>query len=259
MFRILIGPDANHGVGAAFTDRHGGVSSGTHGSLNLGRTDLDDLAAVETNFERVRRAIGVARVVTLDQVHGDQVVVVDQRWMHGWGPLSHLGGAAGQPPLVSADAMVTTLPDVALCIRVADCVPVLLCDTSAGVIGAAHAGRAGFLSDVAGRTVEQMRDLGARDIVAWLGPHICASCYEVPQSMADEVAQSHRYAVSTTTWGTPSIDLAGGLEHQLLQRGVEVVRLDPCTRTEPSLHSHRRDGADAGRLGGLIWRVSGAA
>lgn len=257
MFHALIGPDTNRGVGAAFTDRHGGASAGDLGPLNLGRTEDDDLAAVETNFSRVLRAIEVDTVVTAHQVHGAEVLIVDADLLRRWGHRSHLGTRAGQDPLPVADAMVTTEAGVALCIRVADCVPVLLADPQAGVVAAAHAGREGLVAGVLSATVAAMHDLGARDVTAWVGPHICGACYEVPQDLAARVAASHPRAVSTTRWGTPSLDLGEGVEAQLGEMGVTTVRLDPCTRTEPSLHSHRRDGVRAGRLGGFIWRVSG--
>ncbi|MGA4507124.1 polyphenol oxidase family protein [Propionibacteriaceae bacterium G1746] len=253
MFRFLLEPSANQGVGVAFTDRHGGVSPADVGTLNLGRTDATDVSDVETNFERVRRAVGVRSVVATSQVHGPDVLHVDADLMEGWGPRSHLGAPAGEASLPVADAMVTTLPDVALCIRVADCVPVMLADFTAGVVGAAHAGRVGFLQGVLVNTVEAMRGLGAREIVAWIGPHVCGDCYEVPQQMADDVAAQHPEILSTTSWGTPSLDLGIGAELQLVELGVEPLRLDPCTITSPDLHSHRRDGGAAGRMAGLVW------
>jgi len=260
MFRILIDPAANRGVGVAFSDRHGGVSDPERmGSLNLGRTLDDDIAHVEANFERVRRVIGVPKMVTASQVHGVEVVTVDQGFLGRWGPRSHLGSPGGTPPLPEADAMVTTLADVALCIRVADCVPVLLADLDRGILGAAHAGRVGFLDGVVERTLERMHHLGARDIVAWIGPHVCGDCYEVPADMAEQVGATHPEVVTTTSWGTPSLDLGRGVEHVLDERGALAIRLDPCTRTDPDLHSHRRDGERAGRLGAFIWRVSGPA
>lgn len=253
MFRILIDAPTNNGVGVAFTNRHGGVTKGPLGSLNLGRTLESDVADIETNFERVRRAVGVQAVVTTAQVHGTEVLDVDQALINRWGRRSHLGTPGGQAPLVEADAMVTTVPEVALCIRIADCVPVMLADVEAGVLGAAHAGRVGFLEGILVNTVTRMRERGARTIVAWVGPHVCGACYEVPAEMARAVEATNPEIVSTTSWGTPSLDLGLGTEMQLVELGVEVVRLDPCTMESQDLHSHRRDGQDAGRLAGLVW------
>lgn len=255
MFAFLHLPSAGDGLGLAFTDRAGGVSEGSFGPLNLGRTDVDDLTHVGENFERVGAALGIRRFITLAQVHGPDVVVVDRAMLADWGPEQHLGSEATGIPLVKADAMVTTEPDVALCIRVADCLPVVFADRTRGVIGAAHAGRVGLAAGVLPRTVAALRELGAQDIEAWLGPHICGSCFEVPAAMREEVARDLPGAYAETSWGTPALDLGAAAVHQLQELGCRVERRDRCTRTSPDLHSHRRDGAGAGRIGALVWRT----
>ncbi|WP_432559200.1 peptidoglycan editing factor PgeF [Granulicoccus sp. GXG6511] len=256
MFFFHRPPDSGDGVGLAFTDRAGGVSEGAFGPLNLGRTDVDDLAHVRENFARVGAALGVERFVTLAQVHGPDVVVLDAETIAAWGPEQHLGSEATGVPLRRADALVTDQPGTALCIRVADCLPVLFADPARGVIGAAHAGRVGLAAGVLTRTVEALRDLGARDIEAWLGPHICGDCYEVPAEMREEVAAQLPGAYAETSWGTPALDLGAAAERQLRDLDCTVERRDRCTRTSLDLHSHRRDGATAGRLGALIWRTA---
>lgn len=240
-------------VSVAFTNRLGGVSQGAFGPLNLGRTDSDDVAAVGENFRRVGAALGVDRFITLAQVHGPDVVVVDRALVADWGADQHLGAAATGVALQQADALVTTERGVVLCIRVADCLPVIFADPTAGVIGAAHAGRVGLAAGVLPQTVAALRDLGARDLQAWFGPHICGACYEVPAHMRAEVAAELPGAHSVTSWGTPALDLGAAAEHQLQELGCAVTRRDPCTRTQLDLHSHRRDGAAAGRLGALVW------
>lgn len=97
-----------------------------------------------------------------------------------------------------------------------------------------------------------MRDLGAREVTAWVGPHVCGSCYEVPQAMQDEVAAVEASTRSTTSWGTPALDLGAGVRAQLDRAGATVELLGPCTLESATLYSHRRDGAAAGRLAGLI-------
>ena len=112
MFSYLSSPDAADGVGVAFTDREGGASTGARGSLNLGRTDIDDLDAVRRNGAVVRRALGVPTLVALNQVHGTDVQVVDEAFLTSWGGRpwgddSWIGSAAGVPALPVADAAVT--------------------------------------------------------------------------------------------------------------------------------------------------------
>lgn len=187
---------------------------------------------------RVEGTIGVP-LARLSQVHGDEVRVVDAPM-----PL-------GQVP--DGDALVTTTRGLGLMVRVADCVPVVLADVDAGVIGAVHSGRPGLVLDIATRTVEVMREQGASEIVAWVGPHVCGSCYEVPEQMRTDVSALVPEARAETSWGTPALDIGAGVRAQLERAGVEVTEVGGCTREETSLHSYRRDGAGAGRFAGLVW------
>ena len=259
VFVAAFEPSANSGVGVAFTDRLGGVSSGSYGPLNLGRAHEDDSSDLATNFALVRRALGVSHIATISQVHSADVVVIDEQTFPRDRPGGELGGSVrdGQD-LPVADAMVTRLPGVALCIRIADCVPVLLADPAARVVGAAHAGRVGLAAGVLDATVEAMRELGARRITAWVGPHVCGRCYEVPRAMADEVAALVPETRSTTRHGTPALDLGAGCEAQLGRAGIPVTRVGGCTMEDPTLHSHRRDGVGSGRLGAFVWLAGGA-
>jgi polyphenol oxidase len=178
----------------------------------------------------------------LSQVHGDTVVeVVDDP------------PAGPSDEVWVADALVTTRRGVGLMVRAADCVPVVLADPLAGVVGAVHAGRVGTSVDVVGRTVERMHELGARDLQAWIGPHVCGRCYEVPAAMREEVAALVPETRAETSWGTPSLDLGAGVAAQLAARDVAVTAVERCTLEDPDLHSYRRDGAASGRLAGLVW------
>lgn len=228
-FRVSLDPGSLQGarVDVAFTDGSLDLQSRPHG--------FDEaLAAVETGA-------GVP-FVRLSQVHGDDVVeVVDAP------------GPRPRDELTSADALVSTRPGAGLMIRVADCVPVILADRAAGVIGAAHAGRRGVELGIVTRTVERMRELGAADIRAWIGPHICGRCYEVPATMRDEVAAAVPETYAETSWGTPALDLGAGVEAQLAAVGVPSERVPGCTLEDDRFHSYRRDGAAAGRFAGLVW------
>jgi polyphenol oxidase len=197
-----------------------------------------DLQGPKPGFEealaKVEADCGVS-FARLAQVHGDQVLVVDE------------------PVAGEGDALVTTRRGLGLMVRAADCVPVLLADVDAGVVGAVHAGRIGVSIDVVGRTVERMRSLGGADLHAWVGPHVCGRCYEVPAAMREEVAAVVPQTWAETSWGTPSLDLGAGVAAQLRAREVTLTAVARCTLEDPDLHSHRRDGAAAGRLAGLVW------
>jgi hypothetical protein len=203
--------------------------------------DLQELGArLAVDLPRVEEACGV-RFARLHQVHGDDVLRVDA-------PGSVPPGGAP-----TGDALVTTTRGQGLMVRVADCVPVLLADPVAGVVGAVHSGRPGLALGVAVRAVERMRDAGADRLVAWVGPHVCGGCYEVPEELRAEVAARVPAAYAETTWGTPALDIGAGVRAQLEAVDVEVVLAGGCTREDPALHSYRRDGTAAGRLAGLVW------
>jgi YfiH family protein len=221
-------------VDLAFTDRYDGVSAVPFDSLNLALVSNDDRAAVERNLALLLDDFAPgAALADMEQVHGHTVV--------------EAGGTREQ-----CDALVTDRADVVLMVRVADCVPVLLADPDAGVLGAAHAGRQGLVEDVVTACVGRMRDLGASQIQAWVGPHICGSCYEVPEALQQEVAAHEPASLSTTSWGTPALDIGAGVRAQLERAGVTVHDVSRCTLESPDLYSYRRDGAGAGRLAGVI-------
>jgi YfiH family protein len=237
---VFASRDRIHGaagvVDVAFTDRHGGVSAPPYDSLDLSISATDRADEVAANLTRLTAAFGVERFQMMRQVHGAEVVVVDPDDV--------------TPP--RCDALVTATPGVALCVRVGDCVPVVLADVEHGVVAVAHAGRDGVAGGVVPETVRRMHALGATRITGWVGPHVCGGCYEVPDAMRAEVAAVAPTAYAVTTWGTPSLDLGAAVRTQLHEAGVECRDLSRCTRESPDLYSHRRDGASAGRFGGLV-------
>lgn len=181
------------------------------------------------------------QLVWMEQVHGRAVTVVE-------GPRAD--------PVAMSDGLVTAAPGVVLCVLVADCVPVLLWDDEARVAGAAHAGRRGVRLDVVGETVRTMTALGARPerISALLGPAIAADAYEVPADMRADVEAHAPGSATTTSRGAPALDLRAGILGQLGAMGVRAVAVDPrSTASDPTLFSHRRDGASTGRQAGLVW------
>jgi polyphenol oxidase len=206
-------------------------ATSTTSRVDVAFTDSSiDLQGLRDDFpELLAHVEGVVGVplARLSQVHGDEVVVVDAPM-----PL-------GQVP--DGDALV------------ADCVPLVLADPEAGVIAAVHSGRPGLVLDIATRTVEVMRQHGATTITGWLGPHVCGSCYEVPEEMRAEVSALVPEAHAQTSWDTPALDIGAGVRAQLSRAGVEVLDVGGCTREDRGLHSYRRDGAAAGRFAGLVW------
>lgn len=229
-------------VEVAFTDRHGGHSEGPFASLNLGSSAGDDNTTVIANLASVSEALGVEGLHAMSQVHGAEVVYGDTIRAHG------------SDTVPVCDAVVTDQVGVALLVRVADCVPVLLADSEVGIVGAAHAGRVGLVAGVVPAAVAALRERGSTSLEAWIGPRAGGCCYEVPEQMADDVESAVPGTRSQTTWGTASVDVGAGVVSQLTELGVTVKDLGArtCTITDHDLFSYRRQGTSSGRFGGVV-------
>ncbi|MFZ2176084.1 MAG: peptidoglycan editing factor PgeF [Rhodococcus sp. (in: high G+C Gram-positive bacteria)] len=228
------------------TSRVGGRSVGPYESFNLGDHVGDDPAAVEANRRRLAEKIGVPfdHLVWMEQIHSRNVTVVD-------GPRDSV--------VPATDALVTTVPGLALATLSADCVPLLLSDDEAGVIAAVHAGRIGARLGIVPKVLDVMVEQGARidRIGAFLGPAASGRRYEVPAAMQADVEKHLPGSATRTVKGTPGLDLRAGIRKQLLDAGVAGVAEDPrCTIEDPTLFSHRR-GAPTGRLAAAIWMDTG--
>ncbi|MFJ8488185.1 peptidoglycan editing factor PgeF [Streptomyces sp. NPDC094038] len=231
------------GAHFVFTDRWGGVSAAPYEELNLGGAVGDDPGVVRTNREIAAKSLGLdpGLVVWMNQVHGNDVAVVDEPW--------------GDRPVPEVDAVVTARRGLALAVLTADCTPVLLADPAAGIVAAAHAGRPGMIAGVVPAAVRAMTELGADPgrIVARTGPAVCGRCYEVPEAMRAEVAAAEPTAHAETSWGTPAVDVSAGVHAQLARAGVLDRAQSPvCTLESGDHFSYRRDRT-TGRLAGYVW------
>ena len=228
-----------------FFTRKGGASSGIFHGLNCGAGSSDQSEIVAINRARVADAMQVPadHLITVHQVHSIEVAVVD-------GPLSD------RP---RADAMVTRTPGLALGILTADCLPVLLADPVAGVIGAVHAGWRGALDGVLEAVLEAMEGLGAQrgDISAVIGPAISQAAYEVGPEFLDEfLAEDPGFSrfFAGGTGERMQFDLAGFGLHRLRSAGVGYAEWTRhCTYADADrFYSFRRathrGEADYGRL-----------
>jgi polyphenol oxidase len=245
-------PDLPANIGAFATTRRGGVSRGPYddgsggGGLNLGLHCGDDPEAVRENRARVQ-ALVPGRPAWISQVHG--VDVVDAATV---GP---------DQPVRVGDASIATVPGVVCAILTADCLPVLFADRGGKVVGAAHAGWRGLAAGVLGSTVAAMRDAGAGEITAWMGPAIGPSAFEVGAEVLDAfVAALPGDDVGSAFVpypGRPDKYLADifALGRLMLARaGVTSVHGGQhCTASEPGrFYSYRRDHV-TGRQASLIW------
>ena len=213
-----------------FSSRSQHAQPQAHGSLAAGFGD--------------RRAAVPPRVVTVRQVHGADVAVVDDL-------------EPGEHAEVAADALIVTRPGVLAAVKTADCVPILLlaAQGSDRWAAAVHAGWRGTAADVAGAAVADAVSRGhaPATLSAAIGPSIGPCCYEV----GNEVAERFRaLGLGVIDGGVkPHVDLRQSNRALLIRAGLEPGEIElcaPCTRCEHDrFHSYRADPAGRGRQ--LSW------
>lgn len=235
--------DLGPGVRAGFTTRAGGVSAPPWDELDLGLHVGDDPAHVRENRARVAAWAGTP-LAWATQVHGTAVHV--------------LGGGDPGDTVGDADALVTDRRGTGVGVLVADCVPVLLADARAGVVGAVHAGRRGLVAGVLQATLASMVARGADPsrVRAAVGPAISGARYEVPAPMQREVVAVVPETACRTDAGTPGLDLPAGAAAVLRRAGVGHVHVTGwCTDSDDRFFSHRRAqraGTTTGRSAGIV-------
>jgi YfiH family protein len=226
------------GMVHAFFTREGGVSEGIYASLNCGPGSGDTREAVIENRGIALSTLAQgcdAKLVTLYQIHSAEAVCVHEPW------------GMDAPP--KADAMTTRTRGLALGILTADCAPVLLADTEAGVIGAAHAGWRGAFSGVIESVVSAMEILGARrtHIAAAIGPCISRTNYEVGDDFRAQFLEAESASARFFSTGERpqhwQFDLEACVADRLKRAAVDNINvLGACTYArESEFFSFRRN------------------
>ncbi|MBI2394632.1 MAG: peptidoglycan editing factor PgeF [Deltaproteobacteria bacterium] len=249
------------GVRHGFSTRIGGVSEGPFATLNVAVGPGDRAEAVEENLRRFTAAIGVERggLYQTSQVHGADVRVVEPSddpaavlheradalaaFPSSRGPSSR-GASSGGP---------STAAHLAVGVRTADCVPILVHDQVTGGVAAIHAGWRGVVSGVVSAAVAQLaiRARGSKGLVAAIGPCIGPCCFEIGDEVVGALLGSvPDESIILRDRERPHADLRRAVRLQLGALGVsEVEDVPGCTRCDAErFYSHRRDGARSGRL-----------
>lgn len=202
-------------------------------------------------WEALAARVGVtpARLHWVRQVHGAAVACADDA-----------GIAAYDEPLGEADVIVGGSPHVALAVRVADCVPLLISDPRTGAAAAAHAGWRGAASHVPLVAIRALADRYGADpanLVVAIGPSIGACCYQVGPEVRAQFSAAGHPAAELDRWFTPDrgdrwrLDLWRACRDQVVAAGVAADRVHVagvCTATDDWCWSYRREGARAGRM-----------
>ncbi len=230
-----------------FSSRVGGVSQGPYASLNLSASVGDEPERVEENLRRLARAASLrpGQLACINQVHGEVLVEVTSAGQ----------GDEMSPALGDADGLYSRSRAAALCVRTADCVPLLLFAPDVGAVAAIHAGWRGALAALARLAVERLvACYGARAkcMHAAIGPSIRRCCYEVSEELAARFCRRFGDGVVTRRSGLePHLDIAQACQLALLEGGLETERIDllpHCTSCDATaFFSHRRDHGRTGR------------
>ena len=230
-------------VHAAISTRHGpGISPPPFERFNLGLRSGDASDAVQTNRDALQQVLGLPSAPRwLRQVHDVNVAKL--------GPLPSMD----EP---EADAAVSHIPGTVLAILTADCLPVLFCAEDGSEIGAAHAGWRGLAAGVLEATLTQL-ETPPRRMLAWLGPCIGATSYEVGEEVRQVFVASDAAAAGCFVATRPGhwlADLAALARQRLQAAGVQRVHGGGFdTHSDARFYSYRRDGVRSGRFASLIW------
>jgi polyphenol oxidase len=235
-------------LGALMTTRRGGCSGPPWESLNLGDHVGDVAEAVARNRAAFARVIG-ATPVFLRQVHGKRVV-----------RLSRADTLAGAAPH-EADASLTSEPNIACCVLVADCLPLLMSAPVGAAVAAVHAGWRGLAAGVVEAALEALCEAAScepAEIAVWLGAGIGPGRFEVGADVLDAFGSrgAARFVPAPPVAGVPKwlADLAGLARDRLAACGVrDVTGGHGCTASDASaFFSFRRDGV-TGRMAAAVW------
>ena len=246
------------GLKHGFSTRLGGVSTGDCATMNLSFTRGDDSDHVMENHRILADAIGyeVENLVLSNQVHDTVIRCVDA---------SDCGkGVIRQSDLIGVDGLITQDSKVVLMTFFADCVPLFFYDPVEKAVGASHSGWRGTVKRIGAKTVAAMeREFGTKpgNLLAVIGPSICASCYEVSEDVVVQFAKGFREVQWREIWEKKSahkyqLDLWRAneiiLEEAGIPRGqIEVSELCTCCHSD-LLFSHRATGGRRGNLSGVI-------
>ena len=227
-----------------FMGRRGGNSVGPFAGLNVSYRVGDDNQVVSQNVCDVKHLVGIhdGKIVTMKQVHGDQIVEVKDKALK----------EAGE-----ADGMVTAGTGIHLGVLTADCVPILMLAPKHRLVAAVHAGWRGALMGIAAKMVRRFNDdygVFPDEIEAAFGPSIGACCYEVKDDVTGPLREK---------WGRLAedpIQIRGGksfVDLRKLNRAIlesaglpskQLFEIGPCTYCESDeFFSYRREKKETGR------------
>lgn len=244
-----------------FSTRLGGVSEGDLGSMNLSYSRGDKKENVDENFRRIAEVLGidVGQMVLSDQTHTTNVRKLTKE---------DCGKGIVKPQdFHDVDGFVTNEAAVCLVTIYADCVPLYFVDPVKKAIGLSHSGWKGTVGRMGKVTVDKMRecfDSQPEDIIACIGPSICASCYEVSADVYEVFENTFQSAANLSKIVLNKdeenkkayLDLWQANLAVLLEAGLteeHIILPDLCTACNRELlFSHRASHGKRGNLAAFL-------
>ena len=253
---LICAPLEQDGFTNGFSTRSGGVSPMPQDSLNLAGFNEDDAENIYENRRRFLKIFSGDWTLTgCWQVHS-----ADVRIIHNEQEAQPKPGVLGDDQY--CDALVSNTPRILLTVKTADCVPILIGDSTTGAFAAVHAGWRGTSTSIVRRAIEQLQqEYGARatDLRAAIGPAANACCYEVGSEVIDlfkERFPESDHLLTPTREGHARIDLHQANRDQLISASVSPERIHTaplCTMNRNDLFfSYRREKSLNGRVGRLM-------
>lgn len=230
-----------------FFDRNGGESENEFKSLNVGIGRGDDDKVVIENRKKIASKFGidVSNMIILNQKHGDEVHVIDSNNLS-----KYQFKDVEQSLSIEGDAIITDQKGVLIGVNTADCAPILLVDKNTKIIAAIHAGWKGTIGKVIENTIEKMKSLGCKQIVASIGPSLQKRYFEVGKEITSHVNKKY-----LTSFGDKVLfDMQFLILEKLMKNGVKSVsKLNMDTLSDENFFSYRGQNGQCGvQFSGII-------
>jgi len=253
---LICAPLEHDGFTNGFSTRGGGVSPMPRDSLNLAGFNEDEAENIYENRRRFLKLFAGDWTLTgCWQIHS-----ADVRVIHNEQEAQPKSGVLGDDQY--CDALVSKTPKILLAVKTADCVPILIGDSTTGAFAAVHAGWRGTSTSIIRLAIEQLQqEYGARaaDLRVAIGPAAMACCYEVGgevMNLFKERFPQSGHLLTPTREGHARIDLHQANRDQLINAGVSPERIHSaalCTMDRNDLFfSYRREKNLNGRVGRLM-------
>lgn len=218
------------------TARGGGVSAENFAEANFALNVGDNADFVAENRKLLAAQIGKPLIYPIAN-HSKEIAWVDDQ---------------SSENIAEVDGLITSSPHRGLAALSADCATVLLFAPKVKIIAALHAGWKGMSAGILPKTIRELRNSGANEIQALIGPTICGECYSVSEKRYREVEREVPAACFINDKNNFAIRVSSGLADQLLEEKISFEDVSICSFEEPNAYSYRRD-QKTGRMASVIW------